>query len=78
MQVSTSVVGTALVVSVGRWSQKKQIEVAQFVGIAVLAVGLTILTDANPDFGSKFSTLIFAAALFYYMVPITKRLGWTK
>ena len=78
MQVETAVVGTGLVVAVGRWAEKKPLTISQFVGVGVLAIGLTILEDIDALFASKFAALIFVAALMYYLVPITKRLGWTK
>jgi hypothetical protein len=78
MDVGTSVVGTGLVVAVGRWSQDKPLDIRQFVGIGVLAVGLTFLENADPKFAGQFGLLIFFAALFAYLLPITKKLGFTK
>ena len=78
MDVGTAVVGTGVIVAAGRWAEDKKIEIPQFVGIGVLAIGLAFLQSVNAEFTGKFATLVFAAALMYYMIPISKKFGWSK
>lgn len=78
MDVGTSVIGTGVVVTVGRWAQGKSLDIKQFVGIGVFAIGIAFVQQANQPFAEKFALMLFIAALMYYLVPITKKLGWTK
>lgn len=77
MDTTTSVVLTASIVSVGRWSEGKSLSVDVVVGGAALAIMLAAMGSANEAFAEKFALLILVAASFKYLVPIAKKVGWT-
>jgi small basic protein len=78
MDTATAVVGTGLIVALGRWAKNEKLSIQNFVGIGVLAVGLAMLGAINAEFAAQFSVLVLVAAMMYYLVPITKALGFTK
>lgn len=78
MDTNTAVVGTGVVVAVGRWSKGEPISIRQFVGIGVYAIGIAMLGASNAEFASQFATLVLVAAFMAYMIPIAKALGVTK
>lgn len=74
MKTTTTVVLTGGITAVGHWAQDKKLDIAFFVGIGVLAIGLAALSEVNLEFAQQLSTLILVAAAFYYGVPISKAL----
>jgi hypothetical protein len=78
MDATTSAVTTGLVVTVGRWSQGKGMEARVAIGAGILAVILSVIENGHPDLAGKFGTLILVSALMAYMVPIAKKLGYSK
>jgi hypothetical protein len=78
MDTGTAVVGTGLVVALGHWTQEKQIDIKVFVGIGVYAVSLAFIQQGSPELAGKFALLVLLAALFYYAVPIARKMGFTR
>jgi hypothetical protein len=78
MDTGTAVIGTGVMVGVGRWAKGEQISIKNFVGIGVLAIGLALLQSMNPPFAEQWGLLVFVAATMYYLIDITKALGFTK
>jgi drug/metabolite transporter (DMT)-like permease len=78
MDAGSAVVGTGLVVALGHWSKDEPLSIRNFVGVGVLAIGMAFLGQSNQQFANQFGTLVFVAALFAYLIPITKKLGFTK
>lgn len=75
---ASSAVLTGTVVTAGRWSEGKQLSMRVIVGATFLAVGLSVLSELNPDLGSAFGALILVAALLRYTVPIVRKTGLAK
>lgn len=78
MNTTTSVVATGVVVTVGQWSQEKRLTMKVFVGIAALAIFLSIMESGNEKLAQQFGMLILVSAVLIYGVPIGKKLGGLK
>jgi hypothetical protein len=78
MDTGTAIIGTGVMVGVGRWAKGEKISIRNFVGIGVLAISLSLIQSMNGPFAEQWGLLIFIAATMYYLVPITKALGFTK
>lgn len=79
MDTTTAVVATAVVVTAGEWAKNdKGPSIKIVVGGMVLAMFLSALSTSNDKFAAQFSVLILMGALFTYIIPITKKLGFTK
>lgn len=79
MDTTTSVVATAVVVSVGEWSKPdRKFSIRNVVGFMMLAIFLAALEAGNEKFARQFAALILVSALFVYAIPISKKLGFTK
>ena len=74
MNTTTSVVATGLVVSAGRWSQGKGVDIKTFIGVGVLAIFLAIIGEGNAKLAQQFGALILVAAVLIYAIPISKGL----
>lgn len=77
MDTTTSMIATGVVVTAGRWSQNKQLDMTIFVGMGVTAIFLAVMAAENEELASKFALLILITALLIYMVPIAKKLGFS-
>lgn len=75
MDVTTSVVATGVTVTVGRWSQDKDIPFRIFVGFGFVAIFLSVMSSGNQKLAEAFGALILVSALLYYAVPISKKIG---
>lgn len=75
MDAVTSVVATGIVVTAGTWAQEKPITIRIFVGMGVLAIFLSVIQAGNEKFAQQFAALILVAAVFYYGIPLGKKLG---
>lgn len=79
MDAATTVAATAAIIAVGEWSKPvRKLGIKNVVGFMVLAVGLSVMENANAEFASKMGALVLVSALFIYAVPITKKLGFAK
>jgi predicted tellurium resistance membrane protein TerC len=77
MDTSNSVVATAGIVVVGTWVQDKPLNVRIVVGGMFVAVFLSLMSQGNPKFASRFATLILVAAAFMYVPAIAYKMGLT-
>lgn len=72
MQTSQLVVTTAVVVTVGRWAQKKPFTPNVLIGAAGLAIGLSVMSESDPGLAARFALLILIAAALTYGQDIAK------
>lgn len=65
---------TMVIVLIGRWSQKKPLDVRVVVGGTVLLLMLATMNETSPKLAKQFSLLIMLAALFTYGTDIFTKL----
>lgn len=70
MNTTTSVVATAAIVTAGRWSEGKGIELKVAIGATTLGIFLAVLDSANEQFASQLALLVLIVALFRYVPSI--------
>jgi len=75
MDVTTSAIATALTVTVGRWSQGKQLTMQMIFGFVILTIFLAVMQDANSKLAQQFALLILITAVLIYGVDIGKKVG---
>lgn len=79
MDTTTSVVLTSVIVAVGQWAKKDgKITMKLVVGMMVLAVILSAMESGNEKLARQFAALILVGALLTNVIPITKKLGFSK
>lgn len=79
MDTTTAVVATGIVVFTGQWAKKNEgPSIKLVVGGTVLAVMLSVISQANEKLASQFAVLILVGALLIYVIPISKKLGYSK
>jgi len=78
MKTETTIIGTAGIVALNRWSQDKTINSKIVLGLCVFALITAMITEANAPLGEGIGTLVFATALFLYGPGAAKGLGLTK
>lgn len=78
MNTTNSVVGAGIVVTAGRWSEGKGIDLRVVIGVTVLALGLSFVSGANEKLAQSFGTLILVAALMRYTIPIAAGVGLSR
>jgi len=79
MDTTTSVVLTGVVVFAGQWAEKnKGPSIKIVVGGLVLAVMLSAISQSNEKIGQQFALLVLIGALLKYVIPISKKLGFTE
>lgn len=78
MDTTTSVVATGVVVTVGEWASEKRLGIKVFVGLAAVAIFLSVMQAGNDKLAQQFATLILVSAVLIYGVPIGKKLGGLK
>lgn len=79
MDTTTSVVLTGLVVFTGQWAEDDEgPSITLVVGAMVLAVFLAALSSSNDRLASQFALLILVGALLRYVIPITRKLGYSS
>lgn len=79
MDTTTSVVLTSVIVAVGQWSKKDgKITIKLVIGMMVLAIILAAMESGNEKLARQFAALILVGALLTNVVPITKKLGFSK
>ncbi len=75
MDTTTSVFLTGVVVTIGRWSEGKTLTIRIVVGAAVLAIFLSVLSNADEKLARGMAVLVLVTALLTYVLPITKKLA---
>jgi hypothetical protein len=78
MNTTNSVVATAAIVTVGKWSNDETVSVRIVVGGLFLAIALATMEQANPKLASRFATLVLVVAAFTYVPAIAYKAGLTK
>jgi hypothetical protein len=78
MDTTTSAVATVVITAAGRWAQNKPFSMKLVVALLILALSLSALESANEQLAKKFAVLILVAALLANVIPITKKMGFTK
>lgn len=78
MNTTNSVVATAAIVTVGKWSNDETISVRIVVGGLFLAISLSIMEQSSPKFASRFATLVLVVAAFTYVPAIAYKAGLTN
>jgi hypothetical protein len=74
MNTATSVVLTAGIVSVAKWSKDQQISIKMIVGIGVLALFLSVIAEANAPLAQQMGLLVLVGAVFMYGPDVVKAL----
>ena len=78
MNTKTTVIGTAGVVALAKWSTDKKIDMRMVVGLMFVALTLAAVAEVNAPLADNFGTLIFVTAILLYFPTVTKGLGLTK
>jgi hypothetical protein len=79
MDTTSAVVATGVVVFAGQWAKEDEgPSIKLVVGGMVLAVFLAAMSQSNEKLASQFATLILVGALLTYVIPISKKLGYSK
>lgn len=78
MNPTTAVVLIGLIVTAGRWAEDKPMSISVVVGVAILAIALSVLSETNPKLGSSFTLLILVTVVLRYTIPITTKLRLSK
>lgn len=73
--VATAMVGGSVVV-VGKWSRGKAPTIDNAVGIAGIALGLSVLEQMSPKLSNAFSALILVSILVAFLPDIVKAAGF--
>lgn len=73
--IAASLVVGALVVG-GKYARGKSPTIENGVGIAGVAIGLTLLTDINDKFGRTFSALVVLVVALAHFPVIAKKAGF--
>jgi hypothetical protein len=66
---------TTVTVVVGQWAEEKPITSRIVVGGGILALGLAVMGESQPDLAGKFAVLIFVVAAFTYFPAIAYKFG---
>lgn len=74
----SAMIGTGVLATVGTWAEGKSLSVRPVVGGTFLAVFITALSEASPDFASKLALLVLLVAAFRYVPPILSKTGLTE
>jgi len=69
---------TGAIVIVGKWSDGKAPNVDNGIGIAGIAVGLALLSQANEKLATSFAWLIVLSVTIVYVPKIVKGTGLAK
>jgi len=75
MNVVTIISLTALIVIVGQWSQKNQLNMKIAVGGAFAAIMLTAIAQWNEKFAVSFATISLVTAVIIYGGPLAKAIN---
>jgi hypothetical protein len=78
MDATNATVLTGVIVVLGEWADGSGIKMRTVVGGTVLAIGLSVLEEANAELASKFATLVVISAAFMYAPGIMYKAGMIK
>lgn len=76
MKASTSMTLIAAIALAGRWSEDKKLDMRVVIGLAVMAVLLSILVEWDAELADQFGVLILLGAGFIYLPRLVKGLGF--
>jgi hypothetical protein len=79
MDTTTSTVLAVVIVAVGQWAKKDgKLSIKLVIGMMVLTLFLAAIESSNEKFARQFAALVLVGAIFSNIIPITKKLGFTK
>lgn len=79
MDTTTSTILAVVIVTVGQWAKKDgKVSIKLVVGMMVLVLMLSGLEAGNEKLAKQFAALILVSALLMNVIPISKKLGFTK
>lgn len=78
MDTSTSMILLAIVVTTGKWSKGKGLDVRTVIQAVFLALMLAVIGESQPAFAKKFGILILVGAVFYYAPSILEKTSLSK
>lgn len=76
MKAATSMTLIAAIALAGKWSQDKKLDMKTVVGLALMAVLLSMLVEVNANLADQFGLLILLGASFFYLPRLVKGLGF--
>lgn len=76
MNTTTSLIGTGVIVAIGKWARDEKLSVSIAVGVAGSAIILAIIHEADAELASQFALMIFLLAMFRYLPAIVEKLGY--
>ncbi len=75
MKSSSIIVLAGVIAVAGKWARNKQVDTSMVVGGIVLAIMITVMSEANEDLAEKFAYLILFAILGTNAEDLLKALG---
>lgn len=79
MDTTTSVVLAVVIVTVGKWAEKDgKISIKLVIGMMFLTLFLSAMENSNEKLARQFAALVLVGAILTHIVPITKKLGFSK
>lgn len=76
--IETSLITAGILVMAGRWAQKKNIDFKMALSMVIVIILLTLMASADQELAERFALLILFAAALGNVVPLAKKLGYTK
>lgn len=73
---TTAAVATAVIVTAGRFSQGKPIDVGIAIGAGAFAIGLSLISAADEKIARQFAFMVLFLAMVLYLPSIVEKLGW--
>lgn len=74
----TAVVGTGLITVMGTWAEGQKLSIRPVIGGTFLALALTGISQASPQFASRLALLVLVGAAFRYVPSILSKTGLAK
>ncbi len=78
MNVTTSAMLTFGMVTAGRWSEGKGVELNIAIAAVVLGIGLSVLAETNEPFAEKVGLLVLLGAAFRYLPRLVAKAGYGR
>jgi len=76
MKTATTVIGTAGIVALNKWSSEKPIEMKSIIAVLIVGLVLAMITEVDAGLAEKLGTLIFVTALLMYGPRVIGSLGF--
>jgi hypothetical protein len=74
MNTTAAVVLTGAIVTLGQWLKDRKVTMKIWIGVAILALMLSLLSEADPKLASQFGALVLVGAFLLYMPDIANAL----